>query len=165
MKNLFKSLAAFQQEENLHKIPDYDDYKISVLGDVYSYKKDKKKLLPVLKQNGYLAVSLCNHTGVKQYCIHYLMAAVFLDFENEANFSKVVDHIDEDKLNNRIDNLQLLTPQENTLKSIKNKSGVAGISWNNQKQKWVARVTINGKRKYLGSFENINDAKLKLKQL
>lgn len=33
-----------------------------------------------------------------------------------------------------------------------NKSGVTGVSWKKQQNKWEARVFVNGKKEYIGSF-------------
>ena len=38
------------------------------------------------------------------------------------------------------------------------KSGHVGVSWHKRHQKWVAYITVNGKQKYLGVFDKIEDA-------
>ena len=42
--------------------------------------------------------------------------------------------------------------------TIRNKSGFIGVVWNNKEQKWQSFIGVNGKSKYLGSFQNIDDA-------
>jgi hypothetical protein len=72
-----------------------------------------------------------------------------------------VDHIDGDKLNNRIENLRLATRsqnQHNCKKQSNNTSGVKGIGWNKQRKKWRARITINGKSIWLGYYNTIEEA-------
>lgn len=66
-----------------------------------------------------------------------------------------IDHINNDKTDNRIENLRLATHKENmrnkpTPKN--NTSGVKGVSWHKQKRKWICGVTINGKWRQLGAF-------------
>ena len=39
-----------------------------------------------------------------------------------------------------------------------NASGCTGVYWNGRRQKWSAEIRIEGKKKYLGSFENLGDA-------
>lgn len=39
-----------------------------------------------------------------------------------------------------------------------NTSGVSGVTWNKQMEKWTAEITINKKRKYLGTFSRKEDA-------
>ena len=39
-----------------------------------------------------------------------------------------------------------------------NTSGHTGVYWNGRRKKWSAEIRIEGKKKYLGSFENLEDA-------
>ena len=76
-----------------------------------------------------------------------------------------VDHIDENKLNNRIDNLQLLSNRENSSKGrfkYKKSSQYTGVY--KLKNGWCAEIQINGKRNYLGYFQNEYDAHLAYKK-
>jgi len=71
-----------------------------------------------------------------------------------------VDHIDGIRSNNAWSNLRLATRSEqmqNQGISKRNKSGYQGVSWS-QFGKWVAMITIDGKRKNLGYFVNASDA-------
>jgi hypothetical protein len=68
-----------------------------------------------------------------------------------------LDHIDCDGHNNHIDNLRPATPHENQCNqglTKSNKSGVKGLSWSKQQNKWFACIRYNGKNKNLGYFEN-----------
>ncbi len=72
-----------------------------------------------------------------------------------------VDHIDRDVLNNKKANLRVCSHQENTFNcslSKNNTSGFIGISWSKSRDKWEPSLFINGKRLYLGRYENIEDA-------
>ena len=75
---------------------------------------------------------------------------------------KFIDHIDGDKINNKINNLRLATKSQNNMnRSIlgsNNNSGYTGVGWNKKDKKWSARITIDGVRKFLGYFINIEDA-------
>ena len=72
-----------------------------------------------------------------------------------------LDHINGETADNRIENLREVTNQENQ-KNRKlpctNTSGVMGVSWNKQKAKWVAQITVDGKYIYLGRFNSFEDA-------
>ena len=48
-------------------------------------------------------------------------------------------------------------PQRHS-KSIRNKSGVVGVSWNKKRNNWKASLIFNGKENYLGNFKNKDDA-------
>lgn len=72
-----------------------------------------------------------------------------------------IDHIDHDRENNRIDNLRVVTRQENQRNrslSSNNKSGVIGVHFDENSEKWRASITLNNKTKHLGSFEIFKDA-------
>lgn len=67
----------------------------------------------------------------------------------------VIDHIDQNRSNNLIENLRVCTFQQNHFnrgKQANNKSGFKGVSWHKQKQKWVAQIKIEGRNKFLGFF-------------
>lgn len=72
-----------------------------------------------------------------------------------------IDHVNGNRRDNRARNLREVSHKENLRnchKSVRNKSGVTGVSWNKVHQKWQASITINGKLKALGAFKNKGDA-------
>ena len=90
--------------------------------------------------------------------IHKLTAQAFLVNPDD---KKCIDHIDNDRQNNKLINLRFATHQENTRNSkisSKNTSGTKGVSWMETRQRWRAQITINGKQINLGSFINKDDA-------
>lgn len=75
--------------------------------------------------------------------------------------NKVIDHINNNKTDNRKSNLKICTQQENTRKSQNKKSisNVTGVTWDKRSNKWIARITIDkSKTIYLGSYKNIESA-------
>lgn len=73
-------------------------------------------------------------------------------------FDQELDHIDGNGLNNQKSNLRKLTHQQNTFGQRKrlgeHTSIYKGVYWGGGKKKpWRAQICINGKSKYLGSFE------------
>ena len=91
-------------------------YAITPEGEVWSYKR-KKFLTPYISGNGYFKVRLLKDNGEKQYYVHRLVAEAFLP--NPENLPQV-DHIDNDKTHNYVNNLQWTTHRDNCRKS-KNK--------------------------------------------
>lgn len=74
--------------------------------------------------------------------------------------SSIVDHINGDALDNRKENLRIVTPSQsiiNTKISKRNKSGVRGVDFKNGKYR--ARLSYNGVRLELGSFSSLEEAK------
>ena len=79
-----------------------------------------------------------------------------------------VDHKDRNKLNNCRNNLRIVTNQQNHFNrplNSNNSSGVNGVYWNCECQKWCVQITINGKRIHGGLFNDILDATKKRKEL
>lgn len=97
--------------EQWKTIFDYPDYEVSNLGRVRSLKFGKEKLLsPGIHSKGYLIVSLCKNGDLKHYLVHRLVAQAFLP--NPLNLPEV-NHKDENKLNNCVDNLEWCERQYN----------------------------------------------------
>lgn len=74
---------------------------------------------------------------------------------------KMIDHIDGDKLNNRIENLRPANPFENACNSklrSKNKSGYSGVSWSKQSRKWQVSIQLSRKKKHLGFYTTLKEA-------
>ena len=72
-----------------------------------------------------------------------------------------VDHINNNKLDNRRENLRFVTPSQNNWNKNKlknNKSGFIGVSWHKSSKKWQAQIRANRRHFYLGTFENPEDA-------
>ncbi len=79
-----------------------------------------------------------------------------------------VDHIDTDKLNNRIENLRKCTAAQNCMnakKHLDNTVGVKGIYKHKRSGKFVARFSHNGNRINVGSFKLLHDAKNALTEM
>ena len=140
--------------EEYRNIKGYEGhYQVSNLGNVKSLKFSKEKVLKhSFSSYGYKQVQLCFNGSVKTVNNHKLVAMAFLGHEPSGH-NIVVDHIDNNPLNNNVNNLQLITQRENLSKDRKGSSKYRGVSWYNITKKWVARVHINGKRCNLGYFK------------
>jgi len=66
-------------------------------------------------RNGYARISFKHNKIAKQQTVHRLVCETFICYPIPKDLQ--VDHKDDVKMNNRLENLQLLTPSENTLKS------------------------------------------------
>jgi hypothetical protein len=141
------------------KIPNYEDYYISNFGNVKSIKNNKEKLLSIQgcsKRNGvyrYSSIKLSKDGISKRLRIHQLIAIAFLKHNiNDQNI--IVDHINNNGLDNRLENLQLITKRKNQQKDKKPISGYTGVSFCKQRNKWRSRIVVNKKTIFIGYFEN-----------
>ena len=79
------------------------------------------------------------------------------------SLKNLIDHVNNDRADNRISNLREATYQENNenYKTPKtNKSGVKNVSWYKQLNKWVVSISIKGVNKAIGYFDDLEFAEL-----
>lgn len=72
-----------------------------------------------------------------------------------------VDHIEHDEWDNRKEFLRITTRSQNCMNQIipkNNTSGVKGVNWDSQSNKWKVRISINGKETHIGLFDNLEEA-------
>lgn len=98
------------------KIENYENYWIYSNGSIYN-EKTKKFLKPRLTNSGYMYVSLCKHSKYKLYYIHRLVAHYFITSEHEG---LEVNHIDGNKSNNDVSNLEWVSHRYNIEHGVKN---------------------------------------------
>jgi len=84
-------------------IKNYSDYSISSDGTVYSHKRGQDTVLVGSMWMGYRKVTLNNKSGPRSVAVHRLVAENFLDKPRGLN---VVNHIDGNKSNNDLSNLE-----------------------------------------------------------
>lgn len=128
-------------------------YQVSNLGNVKSFKFGKDKVLRKSKDSlGYFVVGVRLNNIPKVRRVHQLVAESFLNHKR-CGLKLVVNHIDFDKTNNKLDNLEVITQRENTNKKhLKSSSQYTGVYWSKQFKKWKVLITINNKQKFLGYF-------------
>jgi len=140
--------------EEFRDIPNYEGiYQVSNLGRVRSLKFNKEKILKSTKNSaGYLKVGLYFNNKTKTIKVHQLVAMAFLN-HTPCGFKLVVNHINFNKLDNRVENLEIVTQRKNSNREhIKSSSKYNGVHWSKTNNKWRSRILINGKKKHLGYF-------------
>ena len=95
-------------------------YQVSNIGRVKSLETTKGKgagnyareerILKMGKARGYYRVALCNKGEIQQFSVHRIVAQAFIENPNKL---PQVNHKDENKLNNHVDNLEWCTQREN----------------------------------------------------
>ena len=137
--------------EEWKTIIDYTNYSISSLCAI---RNDKTKRIMKLSLNtiGYLKIGLCKNGIKKMFLQHQLMGLHFI--LNPNNYNQI-DHINNIKDDNRLENLRWVNSSQNNRnkkKKINCSSQYLGVNWYKKNNKWVAKISINRKRKHLGYF-------------
>jgi hypothetical protein len=160
-------------KEEFKDIPGYEGfYQISNLGRLKSLKRVVKhkqtKTFTVSERirtlyvngRGYYSIYLYKDGGKRAWDIHKLVAITFLN-HIPSGMKIVVDHINNIKTDNRVENLQLTTQRKNASKDKKGGSSkYLGVSISRSCKKWRARIYIDGKENHLGSFDTEYEAHL-----
>lgn len=142
------------------------DLTVDLLNHLFEYDKETGNLIWKRQQSnriaaGDIAGSLCRgyvYVGIngKKHRAHRI---IFL--MHKGYLPKTIDHINGDKLDNRIENLRAATVgqnQHNRKTNANNTSGYKGVWWNKASKKWAAGIKLEGKRIHLGYFDNVEEA-------
>ena len=141
------------------EVKDYPDYQISNFGNVKSLKYGKEKILKKgVDTVGYLMINLSFNGIQKTRNIHQLVAEAFLNHIPNG-FELVINHINFNKADNRVENLEIVTTRENSnRKHLKSSSQFVGVSWSKENKKWRAQISVNRKLIHLGYFTTEKEA-------
>lgn len=147
-----KTKKALTQEEVREQL-DYDPE----TGELRwkDWKKGRKmgRAVGTRRRDGYLVINI----NGKLYATHRVIWLWWHGYfpENE------IDHIDRDKLNNRLSNLREVSRTCNSRNcgvSSNNKSGVTGIHWDVRCEKWFSVIMVAHKHKFLGLHTEFTEA-------
>lgn len=142
--------------EEWKDVVDYENlYSVSNFGNVKGYKKN---ILKPDNSNGYSKLALYWNGKFNKYYIHRLVAIAFIP--NPNNLPQV-NHIDGNKLNNHVNNLEWVSIIENMSHFYKNNtksSKYLGVHLNVTKKYWVAEIGINNKNIFLGQYKTEEEA-------
>ena len=138
-------------QEYLHSLFEYKD------GAIY-WNKSREKVTAGNKagyvaNTGYLLVGIDKNLFLNHRIIFMM---------NYGYMPTMIDHIDGNKLNNKIENLRDITRGQNRMNSklqSNNKSGVKNVNWNKKHKKWYVQLGVEGKKLYFGSYFDLNVAK------
>ncbi len=118
------------------------------------------------KQAGFIHIGHRSNTKYKAVKINgitfKLHQAVWIYHNDTYKNNFNIDHIDNNGLNNKIENLRLVTQSinlKNRPLQKTNKTGINGVNWHKSANKWQVRIKDNnGNRLDLGRYDNFNEA-------
>lgn len=158
-----------QEIEELRSIEGYEGlYQVSSLGRVRScdrFVKDGrctrlfrgKLLKPGIAIGGYLQVKLCKDGKPTIFTVHRL---VWEAFHGKIPEGMQVNHIDEDKTNNSLDNLNLMTPKQNVNWGTGNERRSKKLINRKNLSKAVVQYDLQGN--FIAEYPSVCDAGRKL---
>ena len=110
-----------------------------------------------LREDGYICINILIGAVNRTMLLAHRLAWFYV----KGTWPNVIDHINGKKDDNRISNIRDTTVLGNT-KNVKiyktNTTGIMGVVWQKDKNKWHAGISVNKKRKHLGYFDNLFDA-------
>lgn len=135
------------KQEEWRTIPGHEKYQVSNCGQIKSFHyKGIGRFLKVRLYGAhtkYYHVALTTNKKMKTFSVHSLVALIFIGDRPEG---LVIDHIDNNPLNNHVDNLQYITNKRNCIKDkvggqiYEGKDGfITKAQWN-RNQVWIARI-------------------------
>ena len=149
-------------DEQWRDIEGFPDYMVSSLGRVKSRPRPRTRggiLKQYMTTTGYWGIALWSDAKKKKPAkVHRLVAEAFIPNPDNKPY---VDHIDGVPSHNFVSNLRWCTRSENMQNQKSNpgsSSQFKGVSFHKLTKKWRANIRIDGNLKYLGLFENEEDA-------
>jgi hypothetical protein len=155
MKEIWKSVVGY---EGIYEVSNFGRIKSLDRFDSNNRFVKGRFIKPVKRQrvhNPYLGFTACINGSVKNIKIHHAVAYAFIGNRPDG---MVIDHIDNDKKNNRLDNLQYITIRENCSKDSVGTSRYTGVYLNKKTGKWKSQIHINRKLNHIGTFSSEDDA-------
>lgn len=135
-------------------VPGYDFYKASNMGRIKSIRFGRDRILKPSLCDRYYRICLTSDKKRKGFYIHQLIALAFIGEPKGLD----VDHIDENKLNNKLSNLRYLKHRLNVIRAKRNGSKYKSGVYLSDGKYWCSQIMINGKREQLGTFKTEEEA-------
>ena len=158
MKEVWKEVKGY---DGKYAVSNYGSVKTlsRIVSNGYNNRMTTERLLkPQQKKDRYFKISLRSNGKSISYRIHRL---VYETFVGPIEDGKVIDHIDSNRENNRVDNLQAISQRLNIIKANITRHTTSiypGVSYCNSTDRYLSCIEVNNKTVHLGLYESADDA-------
>lgn len=121
-----KNLSLDITGEIWRQIDGFCDYYCSNYGRIKGFKNNKEKILSPSIVNSYYKIFLSKNGISYGFLVHRIIYSTFYNDKNLDGY--VIDHIDNNPSNNKIDNLQKITRRQNAIKDLKNDTTIVAFN-------------------------------------
>ncbi len=135
--------------------------------ELFDYREDGELIWKVRNSNRIKVGDIAGHLGNggyrrvmlhrKLFLSHRLIWLWWYGYLPEHD----IDHINRNRLDNRINNLREVSRQcnlRNCVVSKRNSSGIIGVCWDRDRKKWQAKIEVAGVVNFLGRFDTLTGA-------
>lgn len=133
------------------------NYEVSNQGHVRN-RATGKILKPYLDPHGYFSFRLANNKVQTKKYMHRLVAEAFIENPDKL---PLVDHINRDRLDNRLENLRWSSHTGNMLNTTRHEQVMYGISWCAKRAHYQVHFRRNKKQKGFGNYKTLEEAKVR----
>jgi hypothetical protein len=144
-------------KEEWKKIEGHPKYKVSNKGRVSREYKRSIRILKGSIQHGFTTIPLSNKCHMTTKRTHILVWAAFGNGTSTNGRKFLVSHIDGNKQNNRIDNLELLSMNQTIAKAFRNRELPTGV-FQVSPGRYIAHIRHDSKSYHLGTFDTPDEA-------
>lgn len=134
-----------------------EKYSVSSFGNILN-NFNNTLIKKHIDKHGYEAVGLLIDGRFKTVKVHSIVAKNFIDASYREK-GLVVNHIDFNRKNNKLNNIEVVSIRDNSNKKhLKSTSEYVGVHWDNGTKKWKSTITIGRVKKHLGYYDNEKSA-------
>ena len=159
MEEIWKDIPQSEGEYQVSNLGRIKSLKRLVISKIGKRQTQDRILKPGLRKDGYLVITI-QGKNKRSKAIHQFIAMAFLG-HTPNGMAMQVNHIDGNKLNNNLANLEIVTARYNSADAYLRKqtsSKYTGVHWKKNRQKWSAVIVIGKKKHYLGYYKHEIDA-------
>lgn len=159
MEEIWKDIYGYEGYYQVSSLGRIKSLKRIVYGVGHGYNRMKEETIKKfgIHNKGYYQVQLCKERCKRTFKVHRLVATAFC--ENKNNYEQV-DHIDGNKLNNRVDNLEWVTNKENHNRKMKMGLNINLTGEKHGMNKYSKETVIQLYKKYLDGMKQTEIAEI-----